>query len=170
MASTAVAEKAKVPAAPVSSFNFADRIFEPLVRMRSEFDRMFDDFGQRPIVNGLAARFQTLAAPALELKDKDGEYVLTAEVPGMKAEQIEVKISNGILRLSGERKEEHEETKEGVLFSERHYGRFERSLQLPPGIDQSKITAKANDGVLSICLPKTAEAIQREVKIPVQSA
>jgi HSP20 family protein len=144
-----------------------ENIWEPLTRVRGEFDRLFDDFWHRPLGVGLTRRLQALSGPALEFKDKEGEYELVAEIPGMKPDEIELKVSDGILRLSGEKKVEHEESKEGYLFSERRYGHFERAVELPKGIDHSKISATAKDGMLSIHLPKSPEAMQRERKIEI---
>jgi HSP20 family protein len=87
----------------------------------------------------------------------------------MKAEDVELKVSDGILRLSGEKREAHDEKQEGYIFSERRYGRFERAVELPQGIDHDKIRAKASDGILSVHLPKSAAAIERERKIPINS-
>jgi HSP20 family protein len=148
---------------------FDDNIWEPLARFRSEFDRMFDDFPGRTLPAGITRRIQSFSGPALEFKDKDSEYELIAEVPGMKAEDIELKVTEGVLRLSGDRKEEKEGKENGFLFSERHYGHFERAIQLPAGVDESKITAKAHDGLLSIHLPKSKESIERERKIPISA-
>jgi len=75
----------------------------------------------------------------------------------------------GILSLTEEKKEKREESKEGYLFSERRYGHFERAVELPCGIDQSKIKASARDGALSIQLPKSPEAMQRERKIEIRA-
>ncbi len=146
-----------------------DNIWEPLTRVRGEFDRLFDDFWHRPIGVGLTRRIQALAGPALEFKDKGGEYELTAEIPGMEPNEIELKVSDGILRLSGEKKVQQEESKEGYLFTERRYGQFERAVELPKGIDHSKISASAKNGVLAIHLPKSAEAVQSERKIEISA-
>jgi HSP20 family protein len=147
----------------------ADNFWQPLARVRSEFDHLFDDFWTRPVGLNLSRRIQALSGPALELKDKGTEFELVAEIPGMKAEDVEVKVSDGILRLTGEKREEHEEKEEGFLFSERRYGRFERAIELPQGIDHDKISATARDGILSVHLPKSAAAIERERKIPINS-
>jgi HSP20 family protein len=163
-------EKTKLPTTATSRSVFTDNFFEPFSRLRSEFDRMFDDTSFRSLSADLNRRFHALAGPALEFKDKDKEYELVAEVPGMKAEEIQVKVVEGVLRLSGERKEEREEKDKGFLFSERRYGHFERSMQLPAGVDEDKITASANDGLLTIHLPKTEDARAREKMIPVKSA
>lgn len=163
-------EKSKLPATATNRRIFADNFFEPFNRLRSEFDRMFDDSSLRTLGTDLNRRIHALTGPALEFKDKDKDYELIAEVPGMKAEEIQVKIVEGVLRLSGERKEEHEEKDQGFLFSERRYGHFERSIQLPAGIDEDRITASARDGLLTIRLPKTEAARAREKMIPVKPA
>ncbi len=145
----------------------ADNFWEPLTRVRSELDHLLDDFWTRPMGLGLTRRVQALSGPALELKNKEAEFELIAEIPGMKAENVELKVSDGMLRLTGEKREQHEEKGEGFLFSERRYGRFERAIELPRGIDHEKITATARDGLLSVHLPKSPAAIERERKIPI---
>lgn len=164
-------EKSPVSTVPVKAGSlqaFTDNLIDPFNRLRGEFDRMFEDFPLRTFAPAFARRIQSLSGPALEFQDKDSEYELTAEIPGMKAEDIELKVTEGILRLSGERKDEREEKGNGFLFSERTYGRFERALRLPAGVDVDKITATARNGLLSVHLPKTKDARQREKKIPVQ--
>jgi HSP20 family protein len=146
-----------------------DDFWQPLARVRNEFDHLFDDFWSRPMGLNLTRRIQALSGPALEFKDKGKEFELIAEIPGMKAEDVELKVSDGILRLSGEKREEHEEKEEGYIFSERRYGRFERAVELPQGIDHDKISASARDGILSVLLPKNPAAIERERKIPINA-
>jgi HSP20 family protein len=147
----------------------SENFWEPITRVRSEFDHLLDDFWTRPMGLNLTRRIQALSGPALELKDKETEFELVAEIPGMKAEDVELKISDGLLRLTGEKREQHEEKEEGFLFSERRYGRFERAIELPQGIDHDKISATARDGILSVHLPKSPAAIERERKIPINS-
>lgn len=146
-----------------------ENFWEPLTRVRSEFDHLMDDFWTRPMSLNMTRRLQALSVPALELKEKETEFELVAEIPGMKAEDVELKVSDGILRLSGERREDRDEKKEGFLFSERRYGCFERAIELPQGIDHGKITATARDGILSVHMPKSPAAIERERKIPINS-
>jgi HSP20 family protein len=160
---------ANVPVQSVPRQEALETIWEPLARVRSDFDRLFEEFWHRPLGVGLNRRMQALSGPALELKDKGGEFELIAEVPGMKPEEIELKVSDGMLRLTGEKKEQRDESKEGYVFSERSYGRFERTVALPKGIDNSKITANARDGMLSIHLPKSPEALQAERKIEISA-
>ncbi len=158
---------ANVPVLTASQNGAPGNVWQPIARVRDEFERLFDDFWNRPMGVDLSRRIQALTGPALELRDKGSEYELIAEVPGMKPEEIELKVTNNILRLSGEKKEEHEERKEGYLFSERRYGHFERAVELPRGIDLAKIKATARDGVLSIQLPKSPEAMLQERKIEI---
>lgn len=161
--------ESKIPVQSLARQDVAN-VWEPIARVRSDFDRLFEEFWQRPLGVGLTRRIQALSGPALELKDKDDEYELIAEVPGLKPEEIELKVSDGMLRLSGERSEEHKESNENYVFSERRYGQFERMVELPKGIDNSKISASASNGVLTVHLPKSPEALQRERKIEISAA
>lgn len=147
----------------------AENFWEPLARMRTDFDHLMDEFWDRPMGLSLNRRLQALTGPVLELKDKKNEFELVAEIPGMKADDIELNISHGILRLTGEKREEHEKKEKSFLFSERRYGRFERAIELPRGIDHEKISAKLRDGILTVHLPKSPEAIEQERKIPINS-
>ena len=144
-------------------------MWEPLSRIRDEFDRMFDETPNNTFGSRLMQKFYETADPVVELRDKKDEYELVAEVPGMSSEDIEIKLSDGMLRLSGEKSESHEEEGESFMFSERHYGSFERAIKLPSGIDHEKISADAKDGLLTIHIPKSAEARQKERKIPIQT-
>lgn len=147
----------------------AENYWEPLTRVRSEFDHLLNDFWTRPMGLNLTRRIQALSGPAMDLKDKGTGFELVAEIPGMTAEDVELKVSDGILRLSGEKREEHEEKEEAFLFSERRYGRFERAIELPQGIDHEKISAKMRDGILSVHMPKSAAAIEQARKIPINN-
>lgn len=139
----------------------------PLGWLRTEIDRLFDDFGRpaRSIFN-----FGPLApVPALELTEKDKEYRLTAELPGLKEDDVEIGITDGILTLTGEKREESEHDQDGALLSERRYGAFERSVTLPAGVKADAITAEFHKGVLTIVLPKDETVAERTRKIAIQS-
>ncbi len=144
-------------------------MWEPLSRIRDEFDRMFDETPNNTFGSRLMQKFYETADPVVELRDKKDEYELVAEVPGMSSEDIEIRLSDGMLRLSGEKSESHVEEGESFMFSERHYGSFERAIKLPSGIDHEKISADAKDGLLTIHIPKSAEARQKERKIPIRA-
>lgn len=150
----------------------------PLHSLRTEIDRLFDDFGnglwRQPFSRGMQALFPAGADwafhPATELAECDGEYRITAELPGMTAESIDIKLGDGMITIRGEKSEERKEEKEDYLVRERHYGEFHRTLSLPAGIDADAVTADFTNGVLTVTLPKSAEAKQKERKIEVRTA
>lgn len=149
-----------------------------MLSLRNEIDRLFDDFGagvwreplSRRVHSLFPASAQWAQQPAAELVECDGEYRVTAELPGMTAENIDVKINDGTITIRGEKSEEKKEEKENYLVSERHYGEFQRTLSLPSGVDAEAVSADFANGVLTVTLPKTPEAKQKERKIEVKSA
>jgi HSP20 family protein len=96
--------------------------------------------------------------------------VFSAELPGMDEKDIEVKVSNGTLTIKGEKKEEKEERDKDFYLSERRYGSFARSFEVPAGVDPAHIEARFAKGVLTVTLPKSPEAKQNEKKIEVKAA
>jgi HSP20 family protein len=95
----------------------------------------------------------------------DGLQV-TADLPGLRREDIDIELLDGALRISGERGMEHEEEQEGVLRSERRYGRFERVIPLPEGVDEEAVTARFADGVLEVTVPLPKEAMKaRKIEV-----
>lgn len=104
--------------------------------------------------------------PAVNLKEEDNEYLLTAELPGMDLKDIDVDVDKDTLTLKGEKKYEHEETKEGRWhLYERSYGTFERSFILPRAVEADQVRAEFTDGVLTVHMPKRKEAMGRKVEI-----
>lgn len=169
---------AKEEKMPVSTSVSPPALFErwgrpaarPFGWLRDEMDRLFDEFGGRSLGADFARTPLLARGPALELKETNGEYRLDVEVPGMRVEDIDIRVADGVLRVSGERKEEKEEKNENYVFSERRYGSFERAIQLPGSVDAGKIRADCKDGVLTIHLPKSEDALSRERKIPISAA
>ena len=109
-------------------------------------------------------------APAVDIAEKDKEYEITAELPGMDEKNIDVKFADGILTIKGEKTEEKEEKKKGYYLSERRFGSFQRSFQVPAGVDADKIDASFKNGVLTVILPKSAQAQKSEKKIAIKKA
>ncbi|NRP75677.1 Spore protein SP21 [Ensifer psoraleae] len=146
----------------------------PFESLRSEIDRLFDDFApnlwHRPLASALMRRrlSELEVAPAVDLAETEKSYEITCELPGMEERDIEVAISNGILTIRGEKQEEKQEKKEYVL-SERRYGSFQRTFRMPDGVDAEKIAANFSKGVLSVTLPKTQEAQQNERTIQIKA-
>ena len=136
-----------------------------LTRRSDPFDDLFRGFFIRPVDFG---GLSTAEAPQMrvDVKENPDNYEVHAELPGMKKEDIHVHIDGPVVSISAERKQEKEE-KEGerVLRSERYYGKVSRSFQLGQDIDEGKATAKFTDGVLSLTLPKKAEAQAKRLSI-----
>ncbi|HLN08511.1 MAG TPA: Hsp20/alpha crystallin family protein [Xanthobacteraceae bacterium] len=150
----------------------------PFESLRREVDRLFDDFGtgfwRAPFRRSLfdvepfwnrELTFGT--TPAVDVVEKDKTYEITAELPGMDEKNVEVLFSDGVLTIKGEKQEEKEEKKKDYYMSERRYGSFRRSFEVPEGVDAEKIEASFKNGVLSVTLPKSPEAQKKEKKIPV---
>ena len=107
--------------------------------------------------------------PAINILEQDGAVLITADLPGLKAEDVEVTVDEGTLTIRGERK--LDEASEGETYHrvERHYGEFERSFNLPTSIDSSEIAARFANGEMILTLPKREESKPRTVKIQVEA-
>lgn len=152
--------------------------WNPIASLRREIDQAFENFGLGSWPRVLTRpMFQTdffgdrpwNIAPAVDIAENDKEFEVTAELPGLDEKDVEVNLSNGNLTIKGERKEETKEREKDYYLSERRYGSFARSFPLPDGVNADKIEASFAKGVLTIKLPKTAEA-QAERKIPIKAA
>jgi HSP20 family protein len=119
-----------------------------------------EPFGRRELTWG--------RAPVVDVAERENEYEITAELPGMEEKDIELTVSDDVLKIRGERKEEKEEKNKDYHISERRYGSYQRSFRLPEGVDDSKIEAKFKNGLLTVTLPKTAEAQKKSKKIEVK--
>ena len=142
-----------------------DRMFERMRGGMMMFHRLFEH--EPAWGRDMSSVF---ADPAIDLTEDDKAYTITAEVPGLEPKDIEVALSGDMLTLKGEKREEAEEKEKGVYISERAYGSFQRSFELPDGVDRDKISAAVSKGVLTITLPKTAEAQKSQQKIEVKAA
>jgi len=107
--------------------------------------------------------------PAVDVTQTDKGYEITAELPGMEEKDIDVKLANGILTIRGEKRDEKEEKKNDYYVRERSFGSFERSFQVPENVDTDKVSASFKKGVLTVMLPKSAEAQKTEKKIEVKA-
>lgn len=138
--------------------------FDRLASLRDEMNRLFDF--STPGLGREAGLFSNWS-PALDVShDKDQVYV-RAELPGMKKDEIDISLHNGMISISGERKH-GDETKEGENFrSERFFGRFNRSVALPTRVDSNNVQASYKDGVLTVTLPKAEEAKPKQIQVNV---
>jgi HSP20 family protein len=155
--------------------------WRPFETLRREVEQLFDDFGSdflRLPTRRSFFDFEPLwrreavweAAPAVDVTESEKAYEITAELPGMEEKNIEVKVANGNLTIKGEKQEEKEEKKKNYYLHERHFGSFERSFEMPGGLDADKIEASFKKGVLTITLPKTPEAQKPAKKIEAKAA
>jgi len=115
--------------------------------------------------NTLPARYATGWNPSVDVFENENEVVFKAELPGMNAKDIEVKLENNVLTLKGERQFEKETKEENYHRVEREYGNFSRSFALPTAVNGDKVTAEYKDGVLKIILPKKEEIKSKPIKI-----
>lgn len=139
----------------------APSVWDELSTARREVDRIFYWFFNQP------AGAQALWMPVVEVRETNDELHVTAELPGLKPEDVTVTVENGVLSISGEKKQEFQEGKEegNYYLFERRYGRFERSFTLPRTVNADQIKARFEDGVLTIRLPKAESANPRRVQI-----
>ena len=147
--------------------------FHPLESLRRQISSLFPELPGRKGLSDFEPfeRFFSSwpAIPAVDLVEKEGEFAITAELPGLDEKNVEVKLANGTLTISGEKKDEREDKDKDCYFSERRYGAFKRSFRVPDGVDTDKIEAAFDKGVLTIRLPKTVEAQKAEKKIDIKS-
>lgn len=157
-----------------------DEPFAPLARLRADMERMFDDF-----FSGVAFPFGSRgrwaepfraferafggATPAVDLIETDKAFELKAELPGLDEKDVEVTLSEDVLTIKGEKKEEVTEEKAGIHYAERRFGRFERSFRLPENVDQENIAATFKNGLLTVTIPKTGEPEKPQKKIEIKT-
>jgi HSP20 family protein len=136
-------------------------------------DSLFDSFmGRLPAFSGVfgtsGGRGFTLT-PHVDVRETDKEIVVEAELPGIDQKDISLALQDGVLTIRGEKKHEHDEEKENYRMMERRYGSFQRSLRLPDTVDEDRVEASFDNGVLKVSLPKRPEAIGKQRSIPIRT-
>ncbi|MFC5698614.1 Hsp20/alpha crystallin family protein [Pseudomonas sp. GCM10022186] len=155
--------------------------WRPLDTLRRQVDRLFEDFGRSPLHFPFSRSAFDVepfwrrsipghSVPAVDITEKDKSFEVTVELPGMEEKDIQIRLANGNLVISGEKKDEKEESRKDYYLSERHYGSFQRIFSLPKGVDAEQIEASFSKGVLTISLPKRPEEVKPEKVIPVKSS
>lgn len=129
----------------------------------SPLDELFHGFFVRPVEFGNAPETPSIR---LDIKTQDNNYLIHAELPGMKKEDIHVNIDGSVVSISAERKQE-KEVKEGerILRTERYFGKVSRSFDLGTDVDETNAVAKYNDGVLELVLPKKIATANKRLQI-----
>ena len=128
----------------------------------TEFNRLFNSLWEQPVAS---QRW----VPEMDLVETDDHYLLKADLPGMKQEDVAIEFNDGALTISGERKAEQTENKEGYHRVERAFGSFSRSLTLPEGVNAEAIAATFDRGVLEVSIPKPEERKPRKISVGVGS-
>jgi HSP20 family protein len=138
-----------------------------LSSIQNEMNRLFNTFFDSPTPgNGGNAGLRRWI-PAMDLVETDEHFVLKADLPGLTESDVNIEVEDNVLTVSGERKAEHEDKREGYVRVERAYGAFRRSLTLPEGVEPETVTASFENGVLEVRIPKPEERKPRRVAIQV---
>lgn len=140
---------------------------DPLLSLHREVNRMFDDAFRGFGAPSLAGYERKLPWPHLELGESASEIRVTAELPGLDERDVEIIIEDGVLTLRGEKHAEHNDQDRG--YSERSYGRFERRIGLPRGIERDTASATFKNGVLTVTLPRSVASNENVRRIPVNA-
>ncbi len=127
-----------------------------------DLSRVLDSFWGAPTSG---KRFQTAWAPSVDVSETDEEIVVSAELPGLKPEEVSVTVADGSLTIAGEKKRESETEEKHLRRVERSYGAFTRSFQLPGLVEAGAISASYGDGVLNVTLPKAENARTKQIAV-----
>ncbi len=149
-----------LPLAPGEFFRMSP--FSLMRRMSEELDRFLGEGPTREPA-------EKVWAPAIEVTQQDGKYLVRAELPGLKPEDVKLEITDDAIVMQGERKWEQEETKGSVHVSERRYGKFYRAIPLPEGAKADEARAEFHNGVLEIAVPTEHQQSKRR-QIPIQAS
>ena len=149
------------------------RPFMDLTRWERDMDRIMEDFFGRRMRPWWPERWSRrevmeLEAPAVDLFEDKNDIVVKVELPGMEKENVEVKLTDHMLTIKGEKKKAEEVKEENYYRSERSYGSFIRTLELPADVHADKVKASFKNGILEVRLPKTEEAKTKEIKVKVE--
>jgi HSP20 family protein len=153
----------------------------PLENLRREVERVFDEFYRGPWrMPFTRTAFDVApiwpgeaiwgAVPPVDIVERENDYLIKAEMPGVPASKVEVRLAEGRLTIKGEKQEEKDEERKGIHLSERRHGSLQRTFRVPDGVDSARIEASFTNGVLTITLPKAAEAQPSERAIEVKAA
>jgi len=133
-------------------------------RFSAEMDRLFEDFGFGRRLQTAFGRGRELLrrevglipaewSPRIDVLEREGQYIVRADLPGMTKDDIKVEVTDEMITIQGERKQEKEEKREGYYYGERAYGSYYRAIPLPEGADHAKATAEFHNGVLEVTMP-----------------
>ena len=165
------------PAAPLMPW--AEPTFALMRRFSEEMDRLFEDFGfgrrlqtafgrGRELLRREAGLIPAEWSPRIDVLERDGNYIVRADLPGMTKDDIKVEVTDEMITIQGERKQEKEEKREGYYYGERAYGSYYRAIPLPEGADPAKATAEFHNGVLEVTVPAPKKPEKKSRLLEVQ--
>ncbi len=135
--------------------------------LQQEMNRMFDHFFRGDILDDGTSLTQ-LWVPAVDIHESEDAFIITAELSGIKKNDVKITVDNNVITIRGEKKNEQETKSVNTHRVERSYGSFERSFTLPKSVKADAIDARFDDGVLTVTLPKTEEAKQKLIEVKVK--
>lgn len=142
-------------------------VANPFTSLQREIDRLFDDF-TRGFPSGVASLPGNGAAallPSMDVTETDKEIEISAELPGLEEKDVQINVADSFLTIRGEKKAEKEQKDKNYRLVERSYGSFERTLELPEGVDADAIKATISKGVLKVTVPKPAPAQAKKIEV-----
>ena len=137
----------------------------PFISLQREIDRLFDDFTSGFPTLPAFGNGKTEMLPNMDVSETDKEIEITAELPGLEEKDVQINVADNLLTIRGEKKAEKEETDKNYRLIERSYGSFERTLQLPDGVNADAIKATIAKGVLKVTVPKSAPAQVKKIDV-----
>jgi HSP20 family protein len=143
-------------------------------QVKDDIDRVFDRFVSTPVLGETLlpwSPFEQMGtvggewAPALDITETEKDYVIRCEVPGIHKENLDINLTGNVLRITGHKETVHEGKGETYLYREREAGRFVRTVKLPVPLEEGKVDAAYQDGILSVHVPKAATALSKKILI-----
>jgi HSP20 family protein len=142
-----------------------NQTWRPLEELRREMDKLFDEFWSVPVNSHQLSQMKAAWTPASDVEEADNHYVISLEMAGVPKDQIKVEFQNNQLTVSGERRHETKRKEEGHWYSERRFGKFQRTFTLPTGVNEEKVEAHYEDGILRVYVPKAESSKPRQITI-----
>ena len=142
--------------------------FRELDELREEMDRLFERTFGRTVPARREGRIVRGWMPTIDMFEREDEVVVRAEIPGMSKEEIDISALGNTLTISGERKAEEEVKEDNYYCCERSYGRFQREITLPQGVNAEKIKTSYKNGILEVILPKKEETKPKKIEVAIE--
>ena len=149
-------------------FAFADAMSQEMDRLFSTSELMSPS--RQLGANASRGRGPAQWIPPMEVRQREDGLVVRADLPGLAPDDVNIELENGVLTISGERRDASEDRQDGYVHSERSYGAFSRSITLPEGVDEDQVNARFEHGVLEVTVPIQRQQQQRGRRVPIQSA